>query len=125
MSPSITVLKLLTGETIMCEIEYEKDERYVRIINPLIFDVVPKADGASMVVSKWLEAEQDSFLIKSWHIVTAAKPTEYMEDLYIESILDLEDSRQEDEDESDEPSTDFDEVIDRLDSLKTSNEVIH
>ena len=84
------ILKIITGETLICEIEHMKDEKHVLIKNPLQFALSAKPSGSALIASRWIETDQKEFKLKTWHIVAVAKPTEYIEEIYHESMLDLE-----------------------------------
>lgn len=91
MEPGIKILKLITGETIMADIEYDKLKKNATLNYPLIFHVQYKPTGSvSMVATRWVESNVVSHKIKTHHIVVAADPTEIMEELYMDSIEDLE-----------------------------------
>lgn len=108
----IAILKLITGETLICEMTYTKDEKYISIKNPLQFKLSAKQSGSSLIASKWIETNQKEFKLKTWHIVAAAEPTEYIEEIYHESIADLE--AQENEQENIQDDNEIDQYLDRM-----------
>jgi hypothetical protein len=107
-----TILKLITGETLICEMSYTKDEKYVLIKNPLRFSLSTKQSGSSLIASKWIESNQNEFKLKTWHIVAAAEPTEYIEEIYHESIADLE--AHENEQENIQDDDEIDQYLNRM-----------
>lgn len=108
----IAILKLITGETLICEMSYTKDEKYVSIKNPLRFSLSAKQSGSSLIASKWIESDQTEFKIKTWHIVAAAEPSLYIEEIYHESIADLEAHGNEQENNQD--NSEIDQYLDRM-----------
>lgn len=119
----IAILKLITGETVICEMSYTKDEKYVSIKNPLQFSLRAKHSGSSLVASKWIESDQTEFKIKTWHIVAAAEPSVYIEEIYHESIADL--AAHEETMESETEESDIDQYIDRMISGSTDDFNVH
>jgi hypothetical protein len=107
----ITILKLITGETVICEMAYTKDERYVSIKNPLQFRLNAQQTGSSLIASKWIETDKSEFKLKTWHIVAAAKPTEYIEEIYHESVADLQEHENQEENNQEE---DIDQYLNRM-----------
>lgn len=107
-----TILKLITGETLICEMTHIQDEKYILIKNPLQFKLRAKQSGSSLIASKWIETDQKEFKLKTWHIVAAAEPTEYIEEIYHESIADLE--AQENEQENNQDSGEIDQYLDKM-----------
>jgi len=90
MEPGINILKLITGETVIADVEYDKLKKHATLNHPLIFNIQYKqTGGASMVATKWIESKKTSHKIKTYHIIAADKPTQMMEDLYVESVQDM------------------------------------
>jgi len=91
MTNQTAIMKLINGDTIVCKVSLTT-ERLVTIHNPLLLTFRPKTDGAaSLIATKWMESDQTEFSLKSWHVVSYARPSEYICNLYDESLNDLDD----------------------------------
>lgn len=117
MEPEIKIIKLVTGETLIANIEYDKMKKNATLKDPLVFSIVPKTSGKlSMTASRWIESSSTQHKIKTYHIVIAAEPTELMEQMYIDSVQEMNEY----DSETVEYSED-DDVIDYLDSLQETD----
>ena len=91
MEEGIKILKLITGETVMADIKLDKLKKHATLRQPLVFTTQYNSTGTvSMVATKWIESSHTSHRIKTYHIVAAVVPTEMMEQLYIESVEEME-----------------------------------
>tara|TARA_R110002153_G_scaffold52142_3_gene146275 strand:- start:632 stop:1027 length:396 start_codon:yes stop_codon:yes gene_type:complete len=121
MESGIRLLKLITGETVMADIELDKQKKNATLKQPLIFSILNKADGTvSMVATKWVESLFTTHKIKTYHIVANVEPSASMYQLYQESIEDLESGYYLDSDDADEmidSDTNWDELTDYMDEL--------
>jgi len=90
MEPGIKVLKLITGETVMADVAYDKLKKHATLKHPLIFNIQYKQSGTvSMVATKWIESKKTSHKIKTYHIIAAVEPTDMMEELYLDSVEEM------------------------------------
>jgi|SaaInl5LU_22_DNA_1037371.scaffolds.fasta_scaffold36877_2 hypothetical protein len=129
MEEGIKILKLITGETVMADIKLDKLKKHATLRQPLVFTTQYNSSGTvSMVATKWIESNHLSHRIKTYHIVAAVVPTEMMEQLYIESVEEMEasDSNPLPEDDSDK----MDRMLDYLSSyvdedVEEEDNIIH
>lgn len=119
----LAIIKLITGETLICNMRYIKDENYVMIKDPLQFSLNASQTGSSLIASKWIETDQTEFKIKTWHIVAAATPSLYIEEIYLESIADLNEQQEVDENQSEESEIDF--YLDRMEASDSDDFNVH
>ena len=116
MESGIRLLKLITGETVMADVELDKLKKYATLKQPLIFSILNKTDGSvSMVATKWVTTHK----IKTYHIVANVAPSESMHQLYAESVEDLESGTFDYDDDDDilDKENDWDELVDYMDEL--------
>lgn len=120
MESGIRLLKLITGETVMADVELDKLKKYATLKQPLIFSILNKTDGSvSMVATKWVESLFTTHKIKTYHIVANVAPSESMHQLYAESVEDLESGTFDYDDDGDilDKENDWDELVDYMDEL--------
>lgn len=127
MQSGIRLLKLITGETVMADVDFDEQKKHAILKKPLIFTVLNKTDGSvSMMATKWVESVFDTHRIKIYHIVANVAPSESMEDLYSESLADLENSPYDYSPKTDTPA-EKDEWDELLESMLDNDEssIIH
>jgi hypothetical protein len=125
MEWQIQSIKLITGETLISQIKYDKLKKHAVLKNPLVFTYVSKESGAaSIVATKWIETDKMVFTIKTYHIITTVDPSQVMHKLYLESIEEMEAFELEPEEES-ESSSKWDDLVDYMDALIDKNNVVH
>ena len=91
MQSGLRLLKLITGETVMADVDFDEQKKHAILKKPLTFSVLNKSDGSvSMMATRWVESAFDTHRIKTYYIIANVAPSESMEDLYTESIADLE-----------------------------------
>ena len=57
MESGIRLLKLITGETIIADVELDKLKKNATLKQPLIFSILNRSDGSvSMMATKWVES---------------------------------------------------------------------
>lgn len=118
MESGIRLLKLITGETVMADVELDKLKKYATLKQPLIFSILNKTDGSvSMVATKWVESMFTTHKIKTYHIVANVAPSESMHQLYVESVEDLESGTFDYDDDILDKENDWDELVDYMDEL--------
>jgi hypothetical protein len=109
----LAIIKLITGETLICKMSLTKDKNYVLIVNPLQLALNSNQSGSSLVASKWIETDQTEFKVKTWHIVAAAEPSLYIKEIYDESMEELNDREQDYNDDIAEQN-EIDYYLDRM-----------
>lgn len=117
------LVKLITGETIICEIAYSEDEKSVSIKNALQLSLNSSESGSSLITSKWMETDKKEFNLKPWHIIVVAEPTEYFKQVYKESLADLE--AHSEYTSNDTEDKEIDNYLDRMNTYVPGDENIH
>lgn len=127
MESGIRLLKLITGETVMADVELDKFKKNATLKQPLIFSILNKTDGSvSMVATKWVESMFTTHKIKTYHIVANVSPSESMHQLYTESVEDLESESYDYDNEDEIKESEFDEIAEYMDDLvKDDTNTIH
>ena len=127
MESGIRLLKLITGETVMADVELDKFKKNAILKQPLIFSILNRSDGSvSMMATKWVESMFTTHRIKTYHIVANVMPSESMHQLYNESIEDLENSSYDFNEEQQIKESEFDEIAEYMDDLvKDDTNTIH
>ena len=75
----------------MADVDFDEQKKHAILKKPLTFSVLNKSDGSvSMMATRWVESAFDTHRIKTYYIIANVAPSESMEDLYTESIADLE-----------------------------------
>ena len=111
----------------MADVDFDEQKKHAILKKPLIFTVLNKTDGSvSMMATKWVESVFDTHRIKTYHIVANVAPSESMEDLYSESLADLESSPYDYSPKTDTPA-EKDEWDELLESMLDNDEssIIH
>jgi hypothetical protein len=109
----LAIIKLITGETLICKMSLTKDKNYVLIVNPLQLALKSNQSGSSLVASKWIETDETEFKVKAWHIIAAAEPSLYIKEIYDESMEELNDYEQDYDDDIAEQN-EIDYYLDRM-----------
>ena len=118
MESGIRLLKLITGETIIADVELDKLKKNATLKQPLIFSILNRSDGSvSMMATKWVESMFTTHRIKTYHIVANVMPSESMHQLYNESIEDLENSSYDFNEEQQTTQDEFDELVDYMSDI--------
>jgi len=91
----IKVLKLVSGETIVALTT--RGESFIKVENPIEFTVVTRDGYGSMVASQWLQTDQKSFKLRGDHIVAMAQPTEMLLEYYFNTINELNEPEESEE----------------------------
>lgn len=82
---NIKVLKLVSGETIVADIE--SNDTSIIISKPIQFTLVPKGSGAgTLMASEWIQTEEEVFTLRCDHVVAIASPTESLRGFYLKSV---------------------------------------
>ena len=123
MESGIRLLKLITGETVIADVELDKLKKNATLKQPLIFSILNRSDGStSLMATKWVESMFSTHKIKTYHIVANVQPSESMHQLYTESIEDLEnDSYSEEQTKQEE----FDELVDYMSDIIDDTNTVH
>ena len=124
MEWQIQSIKLITGETLISQIKYDKLKKHAVLKNPLVFTYISKEGGASIVATKWIETDKMVFTIKTYHIIATVNPSQVMHKLYIESIEEMEAMEFEPEEES-ESTSKWDDLVDYMDALIDKDNIVH
>jgi len=109
----LAIIKLISGETLICKMSLTKDKNYVLIANPLQLALNKNQSSSTVVASKWLETDQTEFKVKTWHIVAAAEPSLYIKEIYVESMEELNNHEQDYNDDIAEQN-EIDYYLDRM-----------
>tara|TARA_E500000318_G_scaffold95898_1_gene95912 strand:- start:205 stop:585 length:381 start_codon:yes stop_codon:yes gene_type:complete len=126
MESGIRLLKLITGETIIADVELDKLKKNATLKQPLIFSILNRSDGSvSMMATKWVESMFTTHRIKTYHIVANVMPSESMHQLYNESIEDLENSSYDFNEEQQTKQDEFDELVDYMSDIISDPNTVH
>ena len=126
MESGIRLLKLITGETIIADVELDKLKKNATLKQPLIFSILNRSDGSvSMMATKWVESMFTTHKIKTYHIVANVMPSESMHQLYNESIEDLENSSYDFDEEQQTKQDEFDELVDYMSDIISDTNTVH
>jgi hypothetical protein len=126
MESGIRLLKLITGETIIADVELDKLKKNATLKQPLIFSILNRSDGSvSMMATKWVESMFTTHKIKTYHIVANVMPSESMHQLYNESIEDLENSSYDFNEEQQTKQDEFDELVDYMSDIISDTNTVH
>jgi len=126
MESGIRLLKLITGETIIADVELDKLKKNATLKQPLIFSILNKSDGSvSMMATKWVESMFTTHKIKTYHIVANVQPSESMYQLYTESLEDLENESYDYSNEEQTKQDEFDELVDYMRDIINDTNTLH
>tara|TARA_R110000764_G_scaffold22992_2_gene56692 strand:+ start:8582 stop:8971 length:390 start_codon:yes stop_codon:yes gene_type:complete len=129
MDWEIRLIKLITGETLVSNIRFDKLKKHAVLKEPLAFNFINKSTGsASVLTTRWLETDKSVFTIKTYHIITVMEPTQFMHDLYLESIEEMNEQAQfgnEGASTADDKWDDLADYMDTLKELEDKDPVIH
>lgn len=126
MESGIRLLKLITGETIIADVELDKLKKNATLKQPLIFSILNKSDGSvSMMATKWVESMFTTHKIKTYHIVANVQPSESMYQLYTESLEDLENESYDYSSEEQTKQDEFDEIVDYMSDIINDTNTLH
>lgn len=90
MHPSIKVIKLTSGDTIVAALTHIKNASYVRIDNPVQFTMIYKGNSeGNLVASQWLETDETTFSIERSQIVASADPNDMLRNYYFSSLEEI------------------------------------
>jgi hypothetical protein len=102
MNSEVRIIKLVTGETVICYVGEPTDLEYTTMVHPLIFNTMYKQTGeVSIVATKWLESESHMHTIQNHNIIISTKASEMITELYISSVEEMIESDLEEADEDD------------------------
>ena len=127
MEWQIQSIKLITGETLISQIKYDKLKKHAVLKNPLVFTYISKEGGASIVATKWIETDKMIFTIKTYHIITTVDPSQVMYKLYLESIEEMEamEAMEFQPEEESESTSKWDDLVDYMDALIDKDNIVH
>ena len=126
MESGIRLLKLITGETIIADVELDKLKKNATLKQPLIFSIFNKSDGSvSMMATKWVESMFTTHKIKTYHIVANVQPSESMYQLYTESLEDLKNESYDYSNEEQTKQDEFDEIVDYMSDIINDTNTLH
>ena len=87
---NIMIVKLYTGETVIAKCTWESGDKVVDMTFPLLLDIEETDESNYQVIfSKYLKGGKtdDCFVMKN-NIITTYEPTDYIEELYMELLMD-------------------------------------
>lgn len=126
MESGIRLLKLITGETVIADVELDKLKKNATLKQPLIFSILNRSDGStSLMATKWVESMFTTHKIKTYHIVANVQPSESMHQLYTESIEDLENGSYSFNNEERTKQEEFDELVDYMSDIIDDTNTVH
>ena len=79
---NIKLVKLVTGEEIICE--YEEEENKVILENPVMMEVVPTEEGLSVAMTfPWMMiSDKETFELNKNHVLCDVNPPEKLANQY-------------------------------------------
>jgi hypothetical protein len=127
MEWEVKLIKLISGETVISHIKYDKLKKHAVLKDPLAFTLINKPSGVtSLVATKWMETRQKVFTIKTYHVILTVDPSEMMHKLYLESVEEMgkyETANAEDSEET--PDTKWDDLVDYMETLEEEDSTLH
>lgn len=124
MDQEIVYFKLVSGDDIISYVE-SSDGEYVILNRPLQLIAHNTMKGATVRMAKWSAyTEENDFPIKLKHVILSAKPTEEIEDFYLDA-LDILDQKMIERDIEYENDLDEDTTMAIFERFSNTSIVVH
>lgn len=124
MDQKIVYFKLISGDDIISYVE-NSDGEYVILNRPLQLIAHNTMKGATVRMTKWSAyTEENDFPIKLKHVILSAKPTEEIEDFYLDA-LDILDQKMIERDIEYENDLDEDTTTSMFERFSNTSIVVH
>jgi len=125
MDQEVLYFKLVSGEDIISFVE-SNDGEYIMLHRPLELLAHNTIKGASVRMAKWSPyTEENDFPLRMRHVILTAKPTEEIEEFYLDALDALDQREAEREIEYTEDFNEDDMTMAMFERYSNTNIVVH